>query len=243
MQDGHHALNGLWRALPLLAALSAAGCAEQGAGGTVRQAVFAEAFTPGFETTDTEGNRLRFAVHYAGHLALPSGSLVICEPLYFHDQEPLKEKLPPGRYRVELAEATIYRGGKAVDRRNAFARIILAPGTAVEWREAGAFGADGGTGGYIDGKAMQALIDAGRAEAFSNELLEAFEPVYAAAERFETDPDGYHQYVELPVGEANLIAFSTGWGDGWYASYLGLDNSGAVVEVLTDLGVVHWSPQ
>ncbi|MBW4474008.1 MAG: DUF4241 domain-containing protein [Stenomitos rutilans HA7619-LM2] len=37
--------------------------------------------------------------------------------------------------------------------------------------------------------------------------------------------------------QANVIAFSSGWGDGIYPTYFGFNESGEVVSVITDFGV------
>ena len=42
-----------------------------------------------------------------------------------------------------------------------------------------------------------------------------------------------------PSTGANMIAFESGWGDGRYASYWGLDRDGAPVCLLTDFEVVN----
>ncbi|WP_225764994.1 DUF4241 domain-containing protein [Inquilinus sp. Marseille-Q2685] len=41
-------------------------------------------------------------------------------------------------------------------------------------------------------------------------------------------------------GHANVAMFSSGWRDGFYASYFGLDETGRVVALVTDFGVVEW---
>jgi uncharacterized protein DUF4241 len=38
----------------------------------------------------------------------------------------------------------------------------------------------------------------------------------------------------------SLATFSTGWGDGCYATYIGSDNKGNVCQLLTDFGLVEW---
>lgn len=39
----------------------------------------------------------------------------------------------------------------------------------------------------------------------------------------------------------NLAAFSTGYGDGFYATYVGYDQKGKICRLLTDFGVVEWA--
>ena len=45
-------------------------------------------------------------------------------------------------------------------------------------------------------------------------------------------------WLNLPVGDANLVAFSSGLGDGLYATYAGLNADDQVVAVVTELEVV-----
>lgn len=43
----------------------------------------------------------------------------------------------------------------------------------------------------------------------------------------------------LGDGQQNLVAFSSGYGDGVYASYAGFDSDGEVSIVVTDFGVAE----
>ena len=45
-------------------------------------------------------------------------------------------------------------------------------------------------------------------------------------------------WSNLKLPDANLVAFSSGCGDGVYASYGGFDANGKVAIVLTDFGLV-----
>jgi hypothetical protein len=42
----------------------------------------------------------------------------------------------------------------------------------------------------------------------------------------------------MKFGEGNLIAFSSGYGDGAYATYAGYNANGELCAVVTDFGVV-----
>lgn len=58
-------------------------------------------------TRDTVGSiaerEMRFSVVRAGTLALPSGQLVICDPLVGRHDKPLAQSVLPGRYPVDLS--------------------------------------------------------------------------------------------------------------------------------------------
>ena len=53
-------------------------------------------------------------------------------------------------------------------------------------------------------------------------------------------PVGSRAWLLRPYGQANVAMFSSGWGDGFYASWFGLDEAGRVVALVTDFGVVEW---
>lgn len=202
--------------------------------------IFSKGFEYGYEERDAQGNIYEFRPKNVGDLALPSGQLVITEPLYFYDQEPIGFKLKAGVYPVVIAEALVYEEGKVVDKRNALAKIIIGSGEAESWEYIWTFGADGGTAGYIDYQVMRQIISEGKQEQFSNELLKELELQYEVPNPFHENHDAYGQYVDLSYGAGNLIAFSSGWGDGYYNSYIGYDRDGNAVEILTDLSVLGW---
>ncbi len=151
--------------------------------------------------------------------------------------------IKPGVYPVHIAEAVIYKDNTVVDKRNAFVRIKLKEGVPVEWRYIWTFGVDGGTGGYIDYSTLRMVVENKDSDSFSEELLREFEKVQRIIEPFEDNYKNYRQYVNLNYKNGNLIAFSTGYGDGGYNSFTGLNESGEVVEILTDFGVIYWDPE
>ena len=172
--------------------------------------IFDKGFENGHEEFDEYGFKYVFSVINAGDLVLSSGKLVICEPLYLFDQEPLELDLSPGKYPVYIAEAVIEKDNKVVDKRNALVRIKLGEGVPVEWKYIWTFGADGGTGGYIDFSALREVVKNGDSENFSKELLSTFAKKSKIIEPFEKNHTEYHQYVNLKYKNSNLIAFSSG---------------------------------
>jgi hypothetical protein len=45
-------------------------------------------------------------------------------------------------------------------------------------------------------------------------------------------------WLDMEFGEGNLVAFSSGVGDGAYATYAGFDADGTIAVVVTDFSVV-----
>jgi len=212
-------------------------------GTTFAPSIFSSAFESGYSEFVDGKYHYTYSITEVGALNIQSGKLVICEPLYFYDEVPVNLEINPGKYKVYLSESIISEGNKVIDKRNAFAKIVLNSGEAVEWEYIWTFGADGGTGGYIDFSTLTEIVEKGDSEPFSNRLLKEFNKVQRIIEPFHDNYDNYHSFVNLEYGEGNLVAFSSGWGDGAYNSFLGKDKNGVAVEILTDLGVASWEPE
>jgi hypothetical protein len=70
--------------------------------------------------------------------------------------------------------------------------------------------------------------------------------------KMSADPDYYIQmmtemkrtyihtwsWLDMPFGDGNLVAFSSGAGDGAYATYAGFDTDGEIALVVTDFSIV-----
>ncbi|MBO1751763.1 DUF4241 domain-containing protein [Actinotalea sp. BY-33] len=120
-------------------------------------------------------------------------------------------------------------------RRVAFVEIRLSPKSPVSWTREPDLGiaTDGGDGGFLT---QSAVPDAAPDD---TEVVEAF----IAA--FFPDPDDvstWHECLERSSGDrVDGVLFSTGWGDGYYPTYLGEDAAGDVVSVVSFGGVVPWN--
>lgn len=174
--------------------------------------------------------------HGIGDLLLPTGRLVACDPVAYPETEPFSMVLPTGRFPVSLSVATI-----ADDQRVAFAIIEFRKQEAVRWEAlvmetsrgnegSFGFGVDSGVAGFID----QSVVAAMKAKEMEDEGS-----FYGAmdAEMKKTEVPTW-SWLNVPFGCGNLVAFSSGYGDGEYVTYAGFEPSGTVAVVVTDFGVV-----
>ena len=100
----------------------------------------------------------------------------------------------------------------------------LAPGEFV------GYGVDSGTGCFADARMAeyQQSLEEEEQEAFIDELTDLL---------MESDPGAYSALDYSPEGApANLVALSSGEGDGGYGSYWGFDENGVLCCLLTDFG-------
>lgn len=177
-----------------------------------------------------------------GNLDLPSGALVACDPFVFSsDVEVFTLSLPPGSHPVVLSVARLKNG----DHRVAFARIEVRAGEPVRWElmvtpgqdvsqlgtdEFFGYPVDAGTGCFGDKAAMEELARHMDADVdYWEKINDEMEKTYVHTWSWVNWP--------LPAGP-NIVAFSSGYGDGMYPTFAGLDSSGDVVAVVTDFMVL-----
>jgi hypothetical protein len=184
------------------------------------------------------------AIHNVGPLELPSGTIVTCDP-FIVDGPPLARHVTPGSYPVSLAVATFGSNGKSADQRVAAATIHFRPGTPVRW-EVATFDETprkkGGEPGYPVDAGTACFMDAGAQAA-----IKAEPPIWPTASQKSLEQqlltDNYVHtwswavYRPDPASKANCVAFMSGYGDGTYSSYWGLDERGTPVCLTTDFEV------
>ncbi|HEX9412280.1 MAG TPA: DUF4241 domain-containing protein [Ktedonobacterales bacterium] len=181
-----------------------------------------------------------------GELVVTSGRIVVRDPLVVPDMPPLADPAEPGRYPVVLSVAELPNG----DQRVACALLQLSEHLAVRWEMATRHGqtlsslepgyifgypVDAGTGCFMDADTSRALIarpiHMGNGYVESDELLDTLNrtylPTWCWANLILDDASG-----------ANVIAFSSGWGDGFYPSYWGYDAASQRVALVADFGVL-----
>lgn len=171
-----------------------------------------------------------------GTLHLPSGKIVCCDPLVFPEAEPFEQTVPPGRYPVALHLVHLapdhMRVGYAIlrfkDQLSASWRMATVEGqdlSSLEEDEIFGYGVDAGTGCFMDHEAAKKLDQLMQENSYYYDDFIA--PVY-------------DEWTDIQLNEQglNTILFHSGWGDGFYPSYWGLDEKGEPVCLVTDFGVL-----
>jgi hypothetical protein len=96
------------------------------------------------------------------------------------------------------------------------------------------YGVDSGTGSFASAEASEWLAHAGAPayEAYSKRIDAAMIP---------SKPE-FHPVVNVPLGDPkglSVVAFASGWGDGSYPSYFGLDAAGRPIVLMTDFQILE----
>lgn len=200
------------------------------------------AITSGELPDHTATKEVRYVVQLevVGHLNLPGGQLVAADPYVMDaEPEPFTQALPTEAAEVVVARVTVGAHHERV------AALVLhtGPGPISEWHMATTpnqdtstlepetffgYGVDAGTGSFGSPEAMKVAHRVLSADAG---MLD--DPVSKA---LFSDGIGTRSAVVVAPesGTTPIAACSSGWGDGFYPTWLGVDISGNVVVAVTD---------
>jgi hypothetical protein len=201
-------------------------------------------FSPGARLrSSTDGNEWTWIVQdtqFAGNLTLPTGKVVAADPFLVDEcTEPFTVEVPPGTYPQYLAhvrmgddESSIVAAAKLeiTSRPTVTWEMGLLPGQDAALLGKGqfyGFGVDTGTGAFLDHCACTAFCGL-------DEILES------ADKDADLDADGFGEFRDTSRGTgANMITYSSGYGDGAYPVWIGRDEGGEVTCFVADMQVVR----
>jgi len=197
--------------------------------------IFQNSYSKEFTYKDENG-AISFYTYDYGHLNVESGRLIACDPVVMHDAIAFKETFPIGHFPVKLAMAKMKN-----DERVAYSKVLFSDSCVVKWEYAllpgqepislkdstfYCYGVDAGTGIFIDSVANDIASN------FDHKTWEHVFITMAEKNKYRG-----HTYE---FSEHNLATFSTGYGDGCYATYIGYDINGNICQLLTDFGLIAW---
>jgi nucleoid DNA-binding protein len=196
------------------------------------------AFVTGFNDAFTslrDGSAVTGTVYQLPNLRLPTGRIVAMDPMTT-SSELFSRSVAPGEYPVAVVVAEL--GG---DRRVALALMRFSESKIEKWEPA--LTNDQANSNSGEQKAVGYGVDSAKG-CFC-------EPSMIAAIRADEDADFrfYDRVVDEMTGEnwlhidspaGSMAVFHSGYGDGRYPSYFGLDAKGKPVALVTDFKVVKW---
>jgi len=188
---------------------------------------------------------LTFRPIKAGSILISSGKIVACDPFVCLDEEPFEVNVGTGVFDVILSIASI----EGMNQRVAFAMLRITDNDTKSWELAGRessltrvnsdkfapYLVDSGTGCFMDSATQSKLY----------ELVEqAYEQDGDISDEFLWKGESMARYACYKIGEQNfdeVVAFTSGWGDGGYSTYVGFDDLGKPTCLITDFEVVRES--
>lgn len=175
-----------------------------------------------------------------GKIKIISGQITACDPMHTDEYGiPFTQIFPTGEFPVQLSIARLNN-----DESIAFARIMFSEAPVIKWEFAlqkdqsqlpvggediHGFSVDAGVGIFIDAEALKILDKSTVANTQSLVFKEMKNHLH----------NGW-KYTLHSFGNNNLAAFSTGMGDGTYATYIGFDASGKPCRLLADFDIFNW---
>jgi hypothetical protein len=184
------------------------------------------------------GSPGRPSVSKAGDVVLPSGR-VVAGDAFLLDDPPFTMTLPPGIQPVLLLHVASGDFGSSV----AAAMVRVGEAPVARWEGAQirdmspgsdpfVYGVDGGTGSFTSPEAISRLrsMPSESANALFDRLVDEY-----------SKGGEYVQTATMTVDSGsglNIVTFASGFGDGGYASWFGLDAAGMPVALLTSFDLI-----
>lgn len=181
----------------------------------------------------------------AGKINLPSGKLVACDPLITADMKPFTVNFPIGEFLVYVHKE---RESGCI----AYVEIVFATKPAVNWEmaltegqrlkdldknEVFGYPVESGMGCFMDVETQAALnkLEADLYEKKGDDFQGIYEEFFHM--HFFHSKGAQDQYAFLKPQnnvDGTIFAFEAGYGEGFYASYIGFDEEGNVVKIITE---------
>jgi len=199
------------------------------------------AFTDNYSYIDEEKTVYNLHCENIGKLNVVNGQIIACDPFLFNNDKSFDTLFPIGQFSVELAIANI-KG----DERVGFSRIKFSEKIPIRWtmavttdqdasnlteEEIFGYGVDSGTGCFMDSSGAKAY------SAYLKLKENNYNIVIAEMEITYKDT---RSWLLWNKDSFNVAMFSTGWGDGLYATYIGYDNEHSICRLVTDFGLLEW---
>ncbi|HCR76578.1 DUF4241 domain-containing protein [Chryseobacterium sp. APV1] len=180
-----------------------------------------------------------------GKIYLSSGKLVACDPLITNDMKPFSIPFPKGDFAVLLHKE---RESNCV----AYAEIIFSQSEITDWKLATTEGqnikdlAEGEVFGYPVESGMGCFMDVDTQNSLNDleqrlyrnkgvDFMGIYEEFFH--EYFFDEKGAIDQFAFLKPSEnhpGTIFAFETGYGEGFYASYIGFDKNNNPVKIVTE---------
>jgi hypothetical protein len=175
---------------------------------------------------ETEYGAVTLRHRAVGDLIVTSGSVVACDPVLIEEEpQPFEQRLEPRHYPVVLSIAAFPDG----DQRVAYATLRVRESQPVRWGIARlvegdteteddeyvwSYSVESGTGCFMDADVVRALLRQLDDEpAYAKMINQAISAAYV-------NTWGWANVSLEPEIASNIVAFSTGLGDGAYLTYL-----------------------
>lgn len=192
---------------------------------------------------------------HIGDVNLPTGKIIVSDPFFTEDQRPFSRTVEPDKYPVYIYMTEIDEEHHRV----AYAKIKFRSDAATKWLlavtdditedelkslnedEFFGFPVDSGLACFLDEETNAQLLarmdelQKGDPDVnYYEEVLADEFKAYSGKNKFSRDLGDWNDHHPDNTSDNNVIMFASGWGDGYYPAYWGVNNNGDTVELVID---------
>lgn len=207
-----------------------------------------------FDLSGEMGERELVEIHI-GDVNLPTGRIVASDPFFSAEQTAFARSVEPDKYPVYIYVSEIDK----LHHRIAYAKIKFRPEDATKWilalteditEEELNDLSEGEFYGFAVESGLACFMDEETSEEFNEKLdnLQEADPEYnyyesvlaeefreySGKNTFSRDLGDWNDHKLSSESDNNVLMFSSGWGDGYFPAYFGLNADGDTVELVID---------
>lgn len=182
----------------------------------------------------------------AGTIDLPTGQIIVCDPLITNDMKPFSTVFPEGEFPV-LVHKEIESNCVA------YVEIVFNTEKIVNWKlavtddqnvdeladgEIYGYPVESGMGGIMDQETQDSLnhLEKKLFDRKGDDFMGIYEEFFH--EHFYQQEGAINQYAFLKPDEekmGTIFSFETGYGEGFYSSYIAFDQNNKPVKLISEL--------
>ncbi len=204
---------------------------------------------------DDEMNSQELVEIHIGDVNLPTGKIIAADPFFTEEQQPFSRTIEPDKYPVYIYVAKI----DELHHRIAYAKIKFRTEEATRWilaltadltpeelndlgeDEFYGFPVESGLACFLDEQTNAELIakidevqDNKPESNYYDEVLSDEFREYSGKNNFSRQLGDWNDHRPNTDSDNNAIMFASGWGDGYYPAYWGLNENGDTIELVVD---------
>lgn len=199
---------------------------------------------------------------HIGDVNLPTGKIVASDPFFTEEQRPFARTVEPDKYPVYIYVAQI----DELHHRIAYAKVKFRADDASKWilaltddltpeelneladDEFYGFAVESGLACFLDEETNAELIakidsvqEAKPESNYYDEVLADEFREYSGKNNFSRQLGDWNDHRPNQDSDNNAVMFASGWGDGYYPAYWGLNDNGDTIELVIDFLINDFS--
>ena len=192
---------------------------------------------------------------HIGDVNLPTGRIVVSDPFFSAEQTAFARSVEPDKYPVYVYVSEIDK----LHHRIAYAKIKFRPEEATKWilaltediteeelndlseDEFYGFAVESGLACFMDeetseefNEKLDNLQEANPEFNYYDSILSEEFREYSGKNTFSRELGDWNDHKLSPDSDNNILMFASGWGDGYFPAYFGLNDNGDTIELVVD---------